>query len=67
MSMSGTLEEVLGTAYDLYVEGRVDDLSITYYFLKLRHEDGSSVFGPEDVDKLLKMLQKEKQELLEGI
>ena len=66
MAMSGTLEEVLATAYDLYVDGRVDDLSITYYFLRLKHEDGSVVFGPEDVDKMLKTLQKRKQEHLEG-
>lgn len=67
MAMSGTLEEALGKAYELYMEGRVDDLSITWYFLHLRHEDGSLVFGSEDVRRLMEILHKDKADKLQGV
>ena len=60
--MSGSLEDVLASLYDLYMQGRIDDLNAHYFLSKLHHDNGETVFGAEDIVKMMKMLQKAKEE-----
>ena len=62
MSMSGSLGNVLVSLYDLYMQGRIDDLNAHYFLSKLHHDNGETVFGAEDIVKMMKMLQKAKEE-----
>ena len=60
MAMQGTLDEVLGKLFDLFVEGRIDEANTEYFLSMLKHPDGELVFGVEDVVKMLDMLLKAK-------
>ena len=59
--MSGSLEEVLASLYDLYMQGRIDDLNAHYFLSKLHHDNGETVFGAEDIVKMMKMLQEARK------
>lgn len=65
MAMSGTFKEAMGELYDLYMENRVTDHSTKFYLRRMRHDNGEAVFGDDDVEKILKKLQKNKWEYLD--
>ena len=58
----GSFEEVIGRIYDLYMGSRVKDIFIKRYLFNLRDEKAEYVFSMEDVDKLFKMLQRDREE-----
>ena len=62
MAMTGTLEEVIGKLFDLYVEGRIEDDTAKRYLLLLRNPDNEKTFSEEDADALLDMLRADKEE-----
>lgn len=62
MAMTGTLEEILEKLFDLYMQGRIDELNTEYFLSQLKHENGELVYGAIDIVKMLDMLQRAKEE-----
>ena len=62
MALSGTLEEVLGKLFELYMQDRIDEPNAEYFLSVLKHPDGELVFGAEDIVKMSDMLRKAKEE-----
>ena len=62
MAMTGSLEEVTGKLFDLYVEGRIEAVAARRYLLLLRNPDNEKTFSEEDADSLLDMLRADKEE-----
>ena len=62
MAMSGTLGEVLEKLFDLYIEGRIDEVNTEYFLSQLKHSNGELVYGAIDIVKMLDMLRKAKEE-----
>lgn len=62
MSMTGTFEEAIGKAYDLYMEHRMSDETVARYFSLMRAPDIGLIFSEKDVEKLMAMLTKDKGE-----
>ena len=61
MSMSGSLEEVLKRLFDLYMQGRIDELNTEYFLSQLKHDNGELVYGAIDIIKMLDMLREAKE------
>ena len=59
--MSGTLEQCLGKLHELYVEGRMSKETTTVYLLSLRHPNGNLVYNKNDVDKMLDILDADRE------
>jgi len=62
MATTGTLNEVLEKVYDLYIEGRIEDISVKNYLAFLRDVNGERVFSDKDIDYLVDILRRDKQE-----
>lgn len=62
MALTGTLGEVIGKLFDLYVERRIEDDAAKQYLLLLRNPDNEKTFSEEDADRLVDMLQADKEE-----
>ena len=60
--MTGTLEEVIGKLFDLYLENRIEAVAAKRYLLLLRNPSGEQTFSEEDADRLLDMLLADKEE-----
>ena len=60
--MYGTFTEVIAKLWDLYMEGRMDEVSAEYFLTNLKHPDGAIVFDVEDVMDLLEKLREAKEE-----
>ena len=55
MKDTGTLEEVMGKVYELYMENRVSDFSLKRFLKKM------GVYSEADILKLVEMLQEAKE------
>ena len=62
LGTTGTFEAVIGKIFDLYMGSHVKDIFVKRYLLSLRDEKAEYVFTLEDVDKLLKILQRDREE-----
>ena len=62
MSTYGTFTEVIAKLWDLYMEGRMDEVSAEYFLIHLKHPNGAIVFNVEDVMNLLEKLREAKEE-----
>ena len=63
LGTTGTFEAVIGKIFDLYMGSHVKDVFVRKYLSDLRDEKIEHVFTIEDVDKLLKILQRDRREL----
>jgi len=63
MALTGTFDEVMEKLYTLYLENRIEDVGVVRYLLLLRHEDAEPVYTQEDVDALLELLRRDKEEV----
>ena len=61
MAMSGTLDEVLGKLYRLFIEGGINLDNAIRFLNLLKHENGDRVFGNEDVYRIVLMLKNAKE------
>lgn len=59
---TGTLEECMGKVFTLYMENRIKDVSVERYLFLLRDEKAEQIFSQEDVNHLLGLLRKDKEE-----
>ena len=62
MAMTGSLEQVLGKLFDLYLENRIEADAAKRYLLLLRNPDNEQTFSEKDADRLLDMLRENKYE-----
>lgn len=62
MGMFGTLDDVLGKLYELFMKGRINVDNTIWFLARLKHENGEEVFGNEDVYRIVLMLEKAKME-----
>ena len=62
MNLTGSFSEAMAKLWDLYLDGRIDELNAEYYLFHLRHPDGTFVFGIDDVIDLLEKLREAKEE-----
>ena len=67
MQATGTLEECMGKLYELYMENRIDQRTTEFYLLRLKHEDGTAVFGTEEITELIGILNRDKREIMRRI
>ena len=62
MAMTGSLGEALGKLFDLYVENRIEAVAAKRYLLLLRNPDNEQTYSEEDADRLVDMLEADKEE-----
>jgi hypothetical protein len=63
MAMSGSLGEVMGRVYELFMENRISVGSTIWFLSRLKHEDGAKVFSEKDVSILVNKLIEEKEDI----